>query len=68
MATVTPSRILVIKLSAFGDFVLSIASFQAIRAHHPDAAITLLTTAPYRRMAEASGCFDSVWIDPRPAH
>ena len=63
----SPARILVIKLSALGDFVLSIASFQAIRAHHPQAAITLLTTAPYRQMAEASGCFDAVWSDPRPA-
>ena len=61
------SRLLVIKLSAFGDFVLSIASFQAIRAHHPQAEITLLTTQPYRRMAEASGCFDRIWIDRRPA-
>jgi len=60
-------RILVIKLSAFGDFVLSIASFQAIRAHHPQAEITLLTTQPYQRLAEASGCFDRVWIDRRPA-
>jgi ADP-heptose:LPS heptosyltransferase len=65
--TSSPARILVIKLSAFGDFVLSIASFQAIRAHHPGATITLLTTEPYRRMAEASGCFDTVWIDRRPA-
>lgn len=63
----SPARILVIKLSALGDFVLSIASFQAIRAHHPQAAITLLTTAPYRPMAEASGCFDAVWSDARPA-
>jgi ADP-heptose:LPS heptosyltransferase len=62
----TSARLLVIKLSAFGDFVLSIASFQAIRAHHPGAEITLLTTAPYQRMAEASGCFDRVWLDMRP--
>ena len=63
---VSLQRILVIKLSAFGDFVLSIAGFQAIRAHHPHAEITLLTTRPYQRMAEASGCFDRVWIDRRP--
>jgi len=62
-----PARILVIKLSALGDFVLSIASFQAIRAHHSGAVITLLTSAPYRAMAEASGCFDTVWVDSRPA-
>lgn len=63
----SPKRILVIKLSAFGDFILAIASFQAIRAHHRDAEITLLTTAPYRAIAEASGCFDRVWLDERPA-
>ncbi len=42
MSPLPPSRILVITLSAFGDFVLSIASFQAIRAYHRDAEITLL--------------------------
>lgn len=61
-----PSRILVIKLSALGDFVLSIGSFQSIRAHHPDARITLLTTAPLVRLAEALDCFDEVWVDTRP--
>ncbi len=61
-----PRRILVIKLSAFGDFILSIRSFQAIRAHHPNADITLLTTKPYVRLAEASGCFNSVVLDTRP--
>ncbi|MEH6631101.1 MAG: glycosyltransferase family 9 protein [Halopseudomonas aestusnigri] len=61
-----PRRILVIKLSAFGDFILSIRSFQAIRAHHPNADITLLTTKPFVRLAEASGCFNSVLLDTRP--
>lgn len=60
------SNILIIKLSALGDFILSVASFQAIRRYHPQARITLLTTAPYREMAEASGCFDRVWTDRRP--
>ena len=58
-------RILVIKLSALGDFVLSIGSMQAIRAHHPDARITLLTTAPFVRLAEASGLFNEIWVDRR---
>ncbi|MFQ6018803.1 MAG: glycosyltransferase family 9 protein [Kiloniellaceae bacterium] len=60
-------KILVIKLSALGDFVLSIGAFQAIRAHHRDARITLLTTKPFVRLAEACGCFDEIWIDDRPA-
>ena len=63
MNSIPAQRILVIKLSALGDFVLSIASFQAIRAHHPNATITLLTTAPYRRLAKKSGCFDDIWLD-----
>lgn len=65
MPTSPAARILVIKLSALGDFVLSIGSFQAIRKHHADAHITLLTTRPFVRLAEASGCFDEVWVDPR---
>ncbi|MEM7225276.1 MAG: glycosyltransferase family 9 protein [Pseudomonadota bacterium] len=59
-------RVLVIKLSALGDFVLSIGAFQAIRRHHPEARITLLTTGPFTGLAEASGCFDQVWCDSRP--
>lgn len=59
------SRILVIKLSALGDVILSIAAFQAIRAQHPAAAITLLTTAPYSALARASGLFDDAWVDER---
>ena len=59
-------RVLVIKLSALGDFFLSLASLQAIRAHHAQARVTLLTAEPLRRVAEASGCFDEVWVDTRP--
>jgi ADP-heptose:LPS heptosyltransferase len=62
----THQNILVIKLSALGDFVLSLGAFQAIRAHHPGARITLLTTRPFQKLAEASGCFDAVWFDDRP--
>lgn len=59
-------RILVIKLGALGDFILALAPFQAIRRHHPKAAVTLLTTAPFVPLARASGWFDEVWIDGRP--
>jgi ADP-heptose:LPS heptosyltransferase len=62
----THNNILVIKLSALGDFILSLGAFQAIRAHHPGARITLLTTGPFRQLGEASGYFDEVWIDDRP--
>ena len=61
-----PSRILVIKLSALGDFVQALGPFAAIRAHHPQARITLLTTKPYVDLAERSPYFDEVWVDNRP--
>ncbi|MBR9973043.1 glycosyltransferase family 9 protein [Magnetospirillum sulfuroxidans] len=60
------SRILVIKLGALGDFVQAFAPFAAIRAHHPDAEITVLTTRPFAEMAAASPYFDHVWIDDKP--
>jgi ADP-heptose:LPS heptosyltransferase len=60
------SRILVIKLGALGDFVQAQQAFQAIRRHHADADITLMTTAPFEALAHACGWFDRVWIDTRP--
>ena len=59
-------RILVIRLGALGDFVLSLAPFAAIRDHHPDADITLLTTQPFAELAEAAPWFDHVVVDERP--
>ncbi|MFA5592945.1 MAG: glycosyltransferase family 9 protein [Micavibrio sp.] len=59
-------NILVIKLSALGDFIQALGAMAAIRAHHKTAHITLLTTAPYRKLAEQSGYFDAVMIDSRP--
>ena len=55
-----------IKLSALGDFVQALGPFAAIRAHHPEARITLLTTKPYAALAKASPYFDEVWVDHRP--
>jgi ADP-heptose:LPS heptosyltransferase len=60
-------RILVIKLAALGDFVQAFGPFAAIRAHHPGAAITLLTTPPYAELARLSPWFDAVWTEGRPA-
>ncbi len=60
------SRILVIRLGALGDFVLSFGPFAAIRAHHPGAEITLLTTAPYAALARQAPWFDRVETDARP--
>lgn len=59
-------NILVIKLAALGDVVQAFGPFQAIRYAHPDAHITLLTTAPYATFLQASPWFDDVWVDERP--
>ena len=60
-------RVLVIRLGAFGDFVQSFGPFAAIRRHHPDDHITLLTTAPYARLAADAPWFDAIETDARPA-
>jgi ADP-heptose:LPS heptosyltransferase len=59
-------RILVIKLAALGDFVQAFGPFAAIRRHHPDAEITLLTTRLFATLAAESPWFDRVWSDGRP--
>jgi len=59
------SRILVIKLGALGDFIQAIGPMQAIRRHHRDARIVLLTTEPLRDLARAIGVADEIWIDAR---
>lgn len=59
-------RVLVIKLAALGDFAQAFGPFAAIRAHHPGARITLLTTRAYAPLARMSPWFDEVWEDGRP--
>lgn len=58
--TGSAENILVIKLSALGDFMIAQASMAAIRQHHPKAHITLLTTAPFVDMGQRSGYFNDV--------
>ena len=59
-------RILVIRLSALGDFIMALPAMAAIRRHHPDAHITLLTTKSLAEIGKMSGWFNRVEIDPRP--
>jgi ADP-heptose:LPS heptosyltransferase len=61
-------RILIIKLGALGDFVQAMGPAAAIRAHHKDAEITLLTSAAFNDIAQMSPYFDRVWIDERPGN
>ena len=63
---VSQEKILIIKLSALGDVVLAFSSMTAIRAHHPDAEITLLTTSSYVDFALRSPWVDAVLGNGRP--
>lgn len=60
------AAILVIKHSALGDILLASGCFQAIRDHHPNDQIVLLTTEPFVELARQSGFFDMVVVDRRP--
>jgi ADP-heptose:LPS heptosyltransferase len=59
-------RILVIKLSALGDFVLALAAMKRIRQAHAKAHITLLTTPPFEALAKVCPYFNAVDTGGRP--
>jgi ADP-heptose:LPS heptosyltransferase len=59
-------NILVIKLGAFGNIILSLAAFAAIRQHHPGARISVLTSEAYADWLRSFPYFDNVIVDPRP--
>lgn len=59
-------NILVIKLGALGDFIQALGPMAAVRKHHPNAHITLLTTKPFEKLAQDCGYFDEIWLDDRP--
>ncbi len=58
--------ILVIKLGALGDFVQALGPMAAIRRHHADARIVLITAPALAPLARASGYVDEIWLDARP--
>jgi ADP-heptose:LPS heptosyltransferase len=62
---VSAPRILVIKLSALGDFIQASGAMEAIARKHAGARLTLLTTPPYEALARASGFFEEIWTDGR---
>ena len=66
MAPRKVEKILVIKLSALGDFVLALAAMKKIREAHRKAHITLLTTPPFVPLAKICPYFNAVEADGRP--
>ena len=59
-------NILIIKLGAFGNIILSLAAFTAIRHHHAGARISVLTSQTYAPWLKTFPYFDEVLVDPRP--
>ncbi len=58
-------RILIIKLSALGDFVIAVGTMRYIAAKHPGAHFTLMTMKPYVPIAEQMGIFSDYILDTR---
>jgi ADP-heptose:LPS heptosyltransferase len=56
----TTEKILVIKLEDLSSFVMALAAMKQIRAAHPKAKITLLTTPPFSSLGKASGYFNTI--------
>ena len=54
------NNILVIKLSAFGDFVQAIPAFQSLRKHHQDEYLILMTSPAFISLAESLDIFDEI--------
>ena len=59
-------RILVIKLGALGDIVQAMGPAAAIRLHHADAEVVLLTTDAFEGFLADAPYFDEIWVDARP--
>lgn len=59
--------VLIVKLGALGNVILSLNAFAAIRSFHRDARISVLTTAPYAAWLRTAPFFDDVLVDTRPA-
>jgi ADP-heptose:LPS heptosyltransferase len=59
------SRILVVKLGALGNIILSLGPFAAIRHHHGADHVSLLTTRPWAEWLSQSPYFDEVLVDER---
>ncbi len=58
-------NILIIKFGGLGDFFLSLRAFHAIRKHHIEDRLILLTEKQYYKIAESSGWFDDIKLIKR---
>ena len=58
-------RILLVKLSSFGDVLHALPTLEALRAAYPRAHITWLVEAAYAPLLSGHPALDEVWIAPR---
>lgn len=58
-------KILIIKHGALGDMIFAMGAFKAIRDYHKKDMVVLLTSSPFKKLAEECPYFDDVWIDDR---
>ena len=56
-------RILIVKLGALGDILLAEGAIRDVRAHHPEACISLLTRRPFAPLLARCPWVDEVLID-----
>ena len=59
------TRILLVKLSSFGDVLHALPTLEALRAAYPRAHITWLVEAAYAPLLSGHPALDEVWIAPR---
>jgi heptosyltransferase-1 len=58
-------RILLVKLSSFGDVLHALPTLEALRAANPLAHITWLVEAAYAPLLSGHPALDEVWVAPR---
>jgi heptosyltransferase I len=58
-------RILLVKLSSFGDVLHALPTLAALRAAYPQAHLTWLVEAAYAPLLAGHPALDEVWVAPR---
>lgn len=58
-------RLLLVKLSSFGDVLHTLPTLEALRAAYPGAHITWLVEAAYAPLLHGHPALDEVWLAPR---
>jgi heptosyltransferase I len=58
-------RILLVKLSSFGDVLHALPTLEALRQAYPTAHITWLVEAAYAPLLSGHSALDEVWVAPR---